>query len=37
VRDQELLAKALLEEQVTEATPFIKGLAAEYAARIRDK
>lgn len=35
VADQEVLAKALLDEQVTEATPFIKGLAAEYAARIR--
>ena len=34
MRDQELLAAALLEEKVSGSTPFLKDLAAEYAARV---
>ena len=37
VQDQEMLANALLEEAVTEATPFLKNLAAEYAERVEEK
>ena len=37
VQDQEMLANALSEEAVTEATPFLKDLAAEYAARVEEK
>lgn len=37
VQDQEQLAKALLEEEVREATPFIRELAAEYAERVVDE
>ena len=37
VEDQEMLAKALLEESVTEATPFLKALADEYAVRVEEK
>ena len=37
VQDQAMLANALLEEAVREATPFLKGLAAEYAARVEEK
>ena len=34
MRDQELLAAALLEEKVSGSTPFLKDLTAEYAARV---
>lgn len=37
VRDQEMLANALLEEAVAEATPFLKDLASEFAARVEEK
>jgi uncharacterized protein (DUF1778 family) len=37
VQDQEMLANALIEEAVTEATPFLKDLAAEYTARVEEK
>ena len=37
LRDQEMLAKALLVEAVKEATPFLKDLASEYAARVKEK
>lgn len=37
LEDQEALAKALLEEKVEEATPFIKDLAAEFATRVTYK
>ena len=37
VRDQEMLANALLEEKVTEPTPFLKDLASEFAARVAGK
>ena len=37
VQDQEMLANALLEEVVTEATPFLKTLATEYAERVKEK
>lgn len=37
MQDQEMLAKALLEEAVTEATPFLKDLASEYVARVEEK
>jgi uncharacterized protein (DUF1778 family) len=36
-RDQEILANALLEEKVAEATPFLKNLASEYAAKVEDR
>ena len=34
VEDQELLAKALLEEKVEETTSFIEGLAVEFVSRV---
>ena len=34
MRDQEMLAKALLEGEVAEATSFVKDLASEYSARV---
>jgi len=34
MRDQEILVKALQEEKTLEPTPFLKDLAAEYAARV---
>jgi uncharacterized protein (DUF1778 family) len=37
MQDQEVLANALLAEAVTEATPFLKDLASEYAARVEEK
>lgn len=37
LRDQETLARAMLEERVMAATPFIKTLATEYAGRVTDK
>lgn len=37
VQDQEMLANALLTEKVTEATPFLKQLASEYAARVKKR
>lgn len=37
MQDQEILAKALLDEKVERPTPFIRELAAEYAARVKEK
>lgn len=37
MQDQEMLANALLEEAIAEATPFLKDLASEYAARVEEK
>ncbi|MDR2801238.1 MAG: DUF1778 domain-containing protein [Desulfovibrio sp.] len=37
VQDQEMLANALIEEAITESTPLLKDLAAEYAARVEEK
>lgn len=37
VQDQKLLAKALLEEAVAEATPFLEDLTSEYAERVEEK
>lgn len=37
MKDQETLARALLEEQVENATPFIEALASEYAERVEQK
>lgn len=37
MQDQEMLANALLEEKITEPTPFFKNLASEYTAQVEDK
>ncbi|MDL2320801.1 DUF1778 domain-containing protein [Desulfosarcina sp. OttesenSCG-928-B08] len=37
LRDQEMLAKALIEEKVEAATPFIKALAAEFSTRVKEQ
>ncbi len=37
VQDQELLAKALMEEKVQEPTPFLASLAEEYASKVESK
>ena len=37
MQDQEMLAKALLEEKIEAPTPFLEHLASEYAGRVNDK
>ena len=37
IEDQALLANALLEEKIEEATPFVKKLATEYVSRVESK
>jgi len=37
LRDQKLLAKALLEDRVEEPTPYVKEIAREYAATVTSK
>ncbi len=37
VQDQELLAKALMEEKVQEPTPFLASLSKEYATKVESK